>query len=150
MWYWQGFKLLTVRHQKGESTDYRFRRWKRTDMHEEWHLIGSLVIVNISGGGELHVRKTSVTSMTASFCNTDNPLIIFISDSEDRATHIQRLIASTWNFPNSRLIGVPWAHIDNFRIWEVRIRRIYTKFLALEICRVIRGRQYLALRSKQA
>jgi hypothetical protein len=40
--------------------------------------------------------------------------MIFISDSEDRATHIQQLIASTWKFPNSRLTGVPWAHIDTF------------------------------------
>ena len=47
--------------------------------------------------------------------NTDNPLTIFISDSEDRATHIQQLIASTRKFPNSRLIGVPGAHtIDTF------------------------------------
>jgi hypothetical protein len=56
--------------------------------------------------------------------------MIFISDSEDRATHIQQLIASTRKFPNSRLIGVPGAHtIDTFshlgrwdwkNIYEVR------------------------------
>ena len=48
--------------------------------------------------------------------------MIFILDCEDRATHIQQLIASTWKFPNSRLIGIPGAHIiDTFshlRRWD--------------------------------